>query len=182
MTGETEAEPMSDEYDYSNLRPDELLARMAGLAVLQKRIDTALKAMKSEYQRNHDAGMPGENARFGGMDAATVSVSGDGEGRYVVDDPLAYADFLAHYGFDCEGQPSYHTVNYPTVTAMGGAFLERLIREHGGAIPDGVSWHAGRKGTVTIRLNKGVSEHAFDRSLLANTVMDAIEPAVTVAA
>ncbi|WP_240539279.1 hypothetical protein [Bifidobacterium sp. SO1] len=175
---------MSEEYDYSSLRPDELLARMAGLAVLQKRIDTALKAMKAEYQRDHDADAPGENARFGGLDAATVSVSKDGEGRYMVDDPLAYADFLAHYGFDCEGQPAYHTVNYPTVTAMGEAYLDRLIRGHGGAIPDGVSWHAGRKGTVTIRLNKGVAERAFDRTLLADTVMDAIEPAasVTVAA
>ena len=77
--------------DWSELTPDALLAHMAGLTILKKRIDKALGEAKRQYLRTHDADSPKENAVFAGTDAATVLVKKDGEGSYKVDDPLAYA-------------------------------------------------------------------------------------------
>lgn len=160
-------------YDWSEMTPDMLLAHMAGLAILQKKITKALDGAKRQYLRTHDADSPGENAVFAGLDAATVLVKRDGEGYYKVDDPLAYADFLSHYGLDCEGQPAVITVNYPTPNAMGERFLERLIREHGGEIPDGVKYQPGRSGGVTVTLGKGIAEHAFDSAELSRLAIEA---------
>lgn len=160
-------------YDWSEMTPDTLLAHMAGLAILQKKITKALDGAKRQYLRTHDADSPRENAVFAGLDAATVLVKRDGEGSYKVDDPLAYADFLSHYGLDCEGQPAVITVNYPTPNAMGERFLERLIREHGGEIPDGVKYQPGRSGGVTVTLGKGIAEHAFDSAELSRLAIEA---------
>ena len=135
--------------DWSELTPDALLAHMAGLTILKKRIDKALGEAKRQYLRTHDADSPQENAVFAGTDAATVLVKRDGEGSYRVDDPLAYADFLTHYGLDCEGQPAVITVNYPTPNAMSGRFLERLIRERGR------SHHHARQGRRRPSVRRG---------------------------
>ena len=159
--------------DWSELTPDALLAHMAGLTILKKRIDKAVGEAKRQYLRTHDADSPQENAVFAGTDAATVLVKRDGEGSYRVDDPLAYADFLTHYGLDCEGQPAVITVNYPTPNAMSGRFLERLIREHGGEIPDGVKYVPGRAGGVTITLGRGVADHPFDVDALTGIASEA---------
>ncbi|MBT1164584.1 hypothetical protein JS534_08180 [Bifidobacterium felsineum] len=160
------------EYDYSNLSPDRLLTHLAGLQILAKRVNMALAAAKREYLRTHDATSPKENALFDGQDAATVIVKKDGEGEYRVDDPIAYADFLAHYGIDCEGQPAVRTVNYPTENAMKPKWLERLISEHGGELPDGVSWHAGRAGGVSVTLNKGMADRPYDPARLMQVAVD----------
>ena len=159
--------------DWSEMTPDMLLAHMAGLAILQKKIAKALDGAKRQYLRTHDADSPKENAVFAGLDAATVLVKADGAGSYKVDDPLAYADFLSHYGLDCEGQPAVITVNYPTPNAMGERFLERLIREHGGEIPDGVKYQPGRSGGVTVTLGRGIAEHAFDANELSRLAIEA---------
>ena len=165
----TEIEPC----DWSEMTPDMLLAHMAGLAILQKKIAKALDGAKRQYLRTHDADSPKENAVFAGLDAATVLVKADGTGSYKVDDPLAYADFLSHYGLDCEGPPAVITVNYPTPNAMGDRFLERLIREHGGEIPDGVKYQPGRSGGVTVTLGRGIAEHAFDANELSRLAIEA---------
>ena len=159
--------------DWAELPPDALLAHRAGLTILKKRLDKALGEAKRQYLRTHDADSPQENAVFAGTDAATVLVKADGTGSYKVDDPLAYADFLSHYGLDCEGQPAVITVNYPTPNAMGERFLERLIREHGGEIPDGVKYQPGRSGGVTVTLGKGIADHAFDANELSRLVIEA---------
>lgn len=159
--------------DWSEMTPDTLLAHMAGLAILQKKIAKALDGAKRQYLRTHDADSPKENAVFAGLDAATILVKADGTGSYKVDDPLAYADFLSHYGLDCEGQPAVITVNYPTPNAMGERFLERLIREHGGEIPDGVKYQPGRSGGVTVTLGKGIADHAFDANELSRLAIEA---------
>ena len=70
--------------DWSELTPDALLAHMAGLTILKKRIDKALGEAKRQYLRTHDADSPKENAVFAGTDAATVLVKKDGEGSYKV--------------------------------------------------------------------------------------------------
>lgn len=161
------------DYDYSSLTPDILLAHMAALTILKKRVDRALGAAKTEYLRTHNAGDPAEGAVLDGVDAATVTVKADGEGRYEASDPLAYADFLAHYGIDCEGQPAYTTVNYPTEGALRPRFLERLIREHGGEVPDGVVFRPGRAGGVTVTLGRGVADRAWSASSLAPVALEA---------
>lgn len=151
---------------------NELLTRMAGLAVLQKRINLLMDEMKTEYAQIRTPDDPYEPAQFGGVNAASVYVTRDREGSYMVDDPLAYGEFLHKYGFDCNGQPGWRTVAYPTDTAMEGTFLQALIDSHGGAIPAGVSWHEGRHGGVTVRLNKNVISHV-DPVELSDTALEA---------
>ena len=144
-------------YDWSEMTPDMLLAHMAGLAILQKKIAKALDGAKRQYLRTHDADSPKENAVFAGLDAATVLVKADGTGSYKVDDPLAYADFLSHYGLDCEGQPAVITVNYPTPNAMGERFLERLIRER--TVPPRHRSHRLNRRIPITRQTKGKPSH-----------------------
>lgn len=162
---------MAYEFDFSNLTDEQLRAQLAAVAILAKRADAALKALKSEYLRHHDAGQDAENARFDGVDAASISVTRDGEGCWIVDDPIGYADWLAAHEAMCGTVPAVIEVSYPLPAAMGGNYLDRLIAKHGGEVPDGVKWKAGRSGGVTVRLAPGMETHAFDARRLGTVAL-----------
>ena len=159
------------EFDFSNLSADQLNAQLAAVTILAKRADAALKALKAEYLRHHDAGQDAENARFDGVDAASISVTRDGEGRWTVDDPIGYADWLAAHEAMCGTTPAVVEVSYPLPAAMGHDYIDRLVAGHGGEVPTGVKWRAGRAGGVTVRLAPGMETRAFDPRRLGTVAL-----------
>lgn len=149
------------EYDFSDLRPDELNSTIAGLTALNKRSDEALKAAKEEWRRSHDGGDE-ERAVFAGLDAGEISLSKGTEGHYVVVDERAYGAMLHDSRFLIPGgNDAAEAVWMPRPEAKSEAYLKNMIADHDGELPPGVEFKPGRAQTVTFRAARGFVDKAF---------------------
>lgn len=149
------------EYDFSDLRPDELNSTIAGLTALNKRSAEALKAAKEEWRRSHDGGDK-EYATFAGLDAGEISLSKGTEGHYVVVDERAYGAMLHDSRFLIPGgNDAAEAVWMPRPEAKSEAYLKNMIADHDGELPPGVEFKPGRAQTVTLRTTRGFVDKAF---------------------
>lgn len=115
---------MSDEFDFSNTRPDELRAIIIASTIIDKRNSALLKAAKAAWAQDHDGGDI-EDCNFNGMDAGSITLTRGGDGGYTVKDPLAYADCLHDMKEPLAGgRNSWEQRNYPKPEAMTDEFLE----------------------------------------------------------
>ena len=134
---------MTDEFDFSNARPDELRSIIIASTIIDKRNSALLKAAKAAWAQDHDGGDI-EDCNFNGMDAGTITLT--------------------------RGRNSWEQRNYPKPEAMTDEFLENLIHAHGGELPPGVEYKPGRPQTVTLRLPRGFVNKAFQADQIANTL------------
>lgn len=161
---------MVDEFDFSIMRPDELRNAIVMLQTLTVRATSALKAAKNEWARNHDSGDM-EDITVGGENAGNITLTRGSEGGYKVVDPVAYANVLCDIeAYLSGGRKAWEKVNYPRSEAMREKFIDQLVRDHGGEVPDGVEYKPGRPQTVTLRLARGVTDKAFTVQQLDNTM------------
>ncbi len=161
---------MSSDFDFSALRPDELRSAMVMLQTVSQRSGAALKAAKAEWARAHDGGDV-EDCMFNGETAGSITLTKGAEGKYEVTDPVAYANVLCDIGLVLSGgRKAWEKVNWPRPEAVKSAFIDQLVREHGGELPDGVEYKPGRAPTVTLRLARGFADKAFDSIQLGNTM------------
>ncbi|HCH21719.1 MAG TPA: hypothetical protein DEW10_02770, partial [Bifidobacterium sp.] len=83
-----------------------------------------------------------------------------------VTDERAYGALLHDNDFVIPGgQPAAEQVWMPRREAMDQKYLEDMIRDHGGELPDGVEYKAGRPGVVTFRSTRGFVDKVFSAEL-----------------
>lgn len=154
------------EYDFSNVRDDELNSTIAGTTALNKRSGEVLKAAKEEWRRRHDGGDE-EHAVFAGLDAGEISLSKGTEGHYVVVDERAYGAMLHDSRFLIPGgNDAAEAVWMPRPEAKSQAYLKDMIADHGGELPPGVEFKPGRAQTVTLRTTRGFVDKAFTSEIV----------------
>lgn len=152
---------MSEEFNFSNKRPDELRASVIALTAFNKRSGNALKAAKEAFMHDRDGGSS-ENVSFAGMDAGEISVSKGTEGHYEVVDERAYGACLHDNEYLIPGGKSAaEDVWMPREEAKSQAYLRDMVEDHGGELPPGVVWKNGRAQTVTVRLQRGFVDKMF---------------------
>jgi hypothetical protein len=156
-----------DEYDFAaELDDDEQLSALAALAVLEKRVKDAMSRLKAR-QRDRIGMGHGAKAFLNHAEAASVSVTKDGDGKFVVKDAEAFARVLVGLGDDPEDPESrLRLVVLPKPSAMTAEALKELVESHGGEVPDGVDWKNGVLSTVKIQLEKTVKDEPLDLSNL----------------
>lgn len=138
--------------DMSDAELKTYLAGLQKIGLIQGRL---MKAAKAEAQRRRIGLTVADHAYFDGEQVGTILATHDGKGEYKVTDPVAYANVLHDIDARIPGdRPAWQEAWYPRPEAMTGAYLEDLIREHGGEIPAGVEYKPGRAGTITIRLDR----------------------------
>lgn len=112
-------------------------------AELEKQVDEAILDRM-------DAG-ESRNAMIDGRVVARVEKTRGSSGRgFKVKDPLAYGAWLHANGYDDD----VYAAPLPTDVAKTKAFMERVVAEHDGVLPDGVDVDGGRGSTVKITLDK----------------------------
>lgn len=155
---------------YSQMRPDEQNKYIGGIAGIVKRATDVFKIVKDEWAHDHDGGDK-ETVNIGSLEAGEISLSKGTEGKYVVTDPKKYGALLHDCGFTIPGgQPAAEQVWMPRREAMDAKYLEDMIRDHDGELPDGVEWEPGKLGVVTFRSTRGFVDKLFSAEL-APTVM-----------
>ena len=108
---------------------------------------------------------------FRSVEAGEISLGKGGDGTYKVTDERAYGALLHDNDFMIPGgQPAAEQVWMPRREAMDAKYLEDMIRDHDGELPDGVEWKPGRPGVVTFRSTRGFVDKLFSAEL-APTVM-----------
>lgn len=161
---------MVDEFDFSAMRSDELRSAIVMLQALHQRAASALKAAKNEWARAHDSGDM-EDITVNGENAGNITLTKGSEGGYKVVDPVAYANVLCDIEAHVSGgKKAWEKVNYPRAEAMKEKFIDQLVRDHGGEVPDGVEYKSGRAQTVTLRLARGFADKAFNIQQIDNTL------------
>lgn len=161
---------MSSDFDFSAMRPDELRSAIVVLQTVSQRAASALKAAKGEWARAHDGGDV-EDVTLDGEDAGSITLTKGSEGGYRVVDPVAYANVLCDIeAYLSGGRKAWEKVNYPRPEAMKEKYIDQLVRDHGGEVPDGVEYKPGRAQTVTLRLVRGFVDRPFDVQRLNNAM------------
>lgn len=145
-----------------------LLTRLAGLAILQKRLSQLVKEAKDEYRALGATGR--RSAAFDGMEAATVSVDRGSDGHWTVKDAKAYGAWLAAHGREAD---TVH-VAYPLSDATTDAFIRTLVPDEDSDVPDGVTWTGAKEGAIRVTLAKDAVDHAFDPKRMAQIALPLI--------
>lgn len=140
----------------------ELRTYLAGLAKIGKLQKTAMDNAKAEAQHRGLALDDAEDVTFDGEKVGVLLATHDGAGRYTVDDPLAYANVLHDIKAQVPGgNDAWQTVNYPRPEATTADYLQGLIAAHDGELPAGVVYKPGRKGVITVRLDRAFALKPF---------------------
>lgn len=155
---------------YSQMRPDEQNKYIGGIAGIVKRATDVFKIVKDEWAHDHDGGDK-ETVNIGSLEAGEISLSKGTEGKYVVTDPKKYGALLHDCGFTIPGgQPAAEQAWMPRQEAMDQQYIEDMVADHGGELPDGVEYKAGQPATVTFRAAKGFVDKMFSTELAAETM------------
>jgi hypothetical protein len=157
---------MSD-YDFAaDMSDDEQLAALAALTVIEKRVKDAVTRIKTRQRDRIGAGH-GAKAFLDHDLAATISVTKDGDGKFVVKDPDAFSKVLLALGDDPENPESrVQLAVLPKKSSMTPDALAEFVDSHGGEVPAGVEWKDGVKSTVKIALEKQVKDKPLNLSNL----------------
>lgn len=160
----------------SNLTPSELNQVIIQAAKYVKRANTLLKTAKTVWAETHTGG-DSEDATRGGQLMGTISLSKGGDTTYKVVDPQEYAAALKAINSTLsDGQtPAWETRIMPRVEACTNRFIDRLVRDYDGEIPDGVELTTGRGQTVTVRLDPAYNLQPLNAFELVNPVTFQIE-------
>lgn len=150
---------------YDTLPPDQLREHIGILTAINKRSGEILKIAKDAWARDHDGG-DRETVKAAGIDAGEISLGKGGDGKYVVTDEKAYGALLHDNDFVIPGgRPAAEQAWMPRPEAMSQRYLEDLIADHGGELPDGVEYKPARAATVTFRATRGFTDKMFSAEL-----------------
>ena len=149
----------------------ELLARLAGLAVLKKRLDGLIEETKVLYGARHSVGSK-DKCAFDGVDVATVSYTKPGQGAWRVEDREAYGAWLMEHELGDGTSKAWRMAALPTDDATDGAFLAELVEGFGQV--DGVHWKPGAPAVVKVTVGRGMEDRAFDPRALAEAALPLI--------
>lgn len=160
-----------DDYDYSNTNDSDLRKQIAILTLIQERAKNAIDSAKSEAMRRGIGEKEAEETTLNGAVLGTINRTKDGEGSYMVTDPLAYAQALAHSDY----ANMVEEVLYPKPEAMTKSFVKARAMEelydiqtgvlvkNAGIPVDGTTLKPGKAGSIQFRRNKSVTEHIFEQ-------------------
>lgn len=155
---------------YDNTSPDQLRADLAVLTAINKRSGEILKIIKTAWEHDHDGGDK-ETVNIAGVEAGEISLGKGGDGTYKVTDERAYGALLHDNDFMIPGgQPAAEQAWMPRPEAMDQKYIADMVTNHGGELPDGVEYKAGRPATVTFRAAKGFVDKMFSTELAAETM------------
>lgn len=173
----------TDLFDYSGVQDHQLRQTIAVLTILAEQAKKALDEAKKEAVNRDMGKAEPETITINGQEAGTISYSKGTESSYYVADPIAFAHYLAEYGFD----QMVETIDYPREEALAKSFVKarvedqvvdldtgEIVKERY-ALPAGVKERVGRGESVTFRRNKSVTEHLFEH-LTPIQVVHAITP------
>ncbi|KAA8820298.1 hypothetical protein CSQ85_00335 [Bifidobacterium rousetti] len=147
----------------------ELRTYLAGLAKIGKLQKTAMDNAKAEAQHRGLALDDAEDVTFDGEKVGVLLATHDGTGKYTVDDPIAYANVLHDIKAQVPGgKNAWQTVNYPKPEATTAEYLRDLITAHDGELPAGVAYKPGRRGVITVRLDRAFVHKPFTLESFAN--------------
>lgn len=135
------------------------------LAAFKAIKDRAAELEKRERAIVEDMMEPGEtlNVMFGDVYAGKVEkTKGSPGNKWKVKDPLAYGMWLEQNGYGT----AVYGVPMPQETAKTRSFLDHVIAEHGGELPDGVEPDGGRPATVRVTLDREAKRWMFERTEL----------------
>lgn len=150
---------------YDTLPADQIRANIGMLTAINKRSGEILKIAKAAWAHDHDGG-DSETVNIAGVEAGELTLGKGGNGKYAVTDERAYGALLHDNDFVIPGgQPAAEQVWMPRREAMDQKYLEDMIRDHGGELPDGVEYKPGRPGVVTFRSTRGFVDKVFSAEL-----------------
>ncbi|OZG68213.1 hypothetical protein [Bifidobacterium eulemuris] len=149
----------------------EILAELAAGTAIERRAKELNKANKEKLADMLD---PGEtvNAMIGNKVGAKVTLTrGSAGGGYKVKDEMAYGVWLANHGREND----VYAVPMPTEPAKKKGYIDSLVQENGGELPDGVELYTGSLPTVKVTMDKQVEAEMWERSELpeANVLLTA---------
>ncbi len=87
---------------------------------------------------------------------------GSAGNRFKIKDPLAYGAWLHANGYD----DNVYAAPLPTDVAKTKSFIERVVSEHEGELPDGVEVDGGRPAALKITVDKDEQRGMFERTQL----------------
>ena len=109
-----------------------------------------------------DAG-ESRNAMIDGRVVARIEkTKGSAGNRFKIKDPLAYGAWLHANGYD----DNVYAAPLPTDVAKTKSFIDRVVSEHEGELPDGVEVDGGRPAALKITVNKDEQRGMFERTQL----------------
>lgn len=162
-----------EDYDFTGLSDTDMFRLIAMAGEWARRFQRLEKAAKRAQEERVDYRQP-VDVTIRGVHVARIERRHDGEGRWVVKDEDAYAQWLERNGF---AHMTGMTLR-PMPDAMDPGWIRTIIdHETDGEVPDGVEWRDGPSGGLAVVMDKANVDTLFDNRVGVRAVRLAIEGA-----